>query len=307
MPAPVGGLVTTPRTRAVFLRTARRAISTAAAVLVVAACSAPAVTLGATVRRTVEAGPGRDSSEYRTPTPLQSHELATTVLAYLAGSEDPPLPDGVEAVEAVDSDRRAVRILTEDADGGMTEGLGLYAVREGTGAPPGLVIEVPHPRADQRTEYLGTELFTALDASALFVAGAHRTAGDGAADVAHEPASAFAAVDQAVVGRGTVVLQVHGFDESRHPGYAQIVLSSGESTPGSLLERLDRELEDAGFDTCVYDGDRCQALGATRNVQAAHARTVGATFIHLELELDLREPGKQRDTLVAALAEALSQ
>lgn len=307
MPAPVGGLVTTPRTRAVFLRTARRAISTAAAVLVVAACSAPAVTLGATVRRTVEAGPGRHSSEYRTPTPLQSHELATTVLAYLAGSHDPALPDGVEAVEAVDSDRRAVRILTEHADGGMTEGLGLYAVREGTGAPPGLVIEVPHPRADQRTEYLGTELFTALDASALFVAGAHRTAGDGAADVAHEPASAFAAVDRAVVGRGTVVLQVHGFDESRHPGYAQIVLSSGESPPGSLLERLDRDLEDAGFDTCVYDGDRCQALGATRNVQAAHARTVGATFIHLELEHDLREPGKQRDTLVAALTEALSQ
>jgi hypothetical protein len=306
MPAPVGGLAKSPRTRAVFLRTARRAISTAAAVLVVAACSTPAVTLGATVRRTVEAGPGRHSSDYRTPPPLQSHEVAGMVLAYLAGSEDPPAPDGVEAVEAVDSDRRPVRIVTEDAGGG-TEGLGLYAVREGTGVPPGLVIEVPHPRADQRTEYLGTELFTALDASALFVAGAHRTAGNGAADVAHEPASAFAAVDRAVVGRGTVVLQLHGFDESRHPDYARIVLSSGESTPGSLVERLDEDLEDAGFDTCVHDGDRCQALGSTRNVQAAHARTVGATFIHLELELGLREPGEERDALVAALAEALSQ
>jgi hypothetical protein len=42
-------------------------------------------------------------------------------------------------------------------------------------------------------------------------------------------------------------------------------------------------------------------------VQAAHARTVGATFIHLELELDLREPGEERDTLVATLAETLSQ
>jgi hypothetical protein len=307
MPAPVCGHVHTPRTRAVSLRTARRAISAAAAVLVVGACSGPVVTLEATVRRTVEAGPGRNSSDYRTPNPLQSHDLAGTVLAYLAGTEDPPVPDGVEAVEAVDSDRRAVRIVAEDVDGGGTEGLGLYAVREGTGAPAGLVIEVPHPRADQRTEYLGTELFTALDASALFVAGAHRTAGNGAADVTHEPASAFAAVDRAVVGRGTVVLQLHGFDESRHSGYAQIVLSSGESTPGSLVERLDRDLEDAGFDTCVYDGQRCQALGATRNVQAAHARTVGATFIHLELELDLREPGEERDTLVATLAEALSQ
>jgi hypothetical protein len=306
MPAPVCGHVHTPRTRAVSLRTARRAISAAAAVLVVGACSGPVVTLEATVRRTVEAGPGRNSSDYRTPNPLQSHDLAGTVLAYLAGTEDPPVPDGVEAVEAVDSDRRAVRIVAEDVDGGGTEGLGLYAVREGTGAPAGLVIEVPHPRADQRTEYLGTELFTALDASALFVAGAHRTAGN-AADVTHEPASAFAAVDRAVVGRGTVVLQLHGFDESRHSGYAQIVLSSGESTPGSLVERLDRDLEDAGFDTCVYDGDRCQALGATRNVQAAHARTVGATFIHLELELDLREPGEERDTLVATLAETLSQ
>jgi hypothetical protein len=306
MSPPVGGHGKGPL-RAVGRRTARTAVSSAAAVLLVSACAAPVPDLDAVIQRVVDAGPGRESSDYRTPAPLVSHELAGTVLAYLAGAPDRGAPDGVAASEAVDGDGRPVRVVTEDADGARWEGMGLYAVREGVGTPPGLVVEVPHPRADQLTEDLGSRLFTALHASALFVAGAHRTAGNGAADVAHEPASAFAAVDRAVVGRGTVVLQLHGFDESRHPGAAQIVLSSGESTPGDLVDSLDRELRDAGFDTCVYDGDRCQALGGTRNVQAAHARAIGATFVHLELDAALRRPGAERDTLVAALAGVLAQ
>ncbi len=282
-----------------------RGIVLASSLLVVTGCAAPG-RLGATIEQVLEAGPGRGSPDYRQPAALANHQLAGTVLALLEGADDPPVPDGAQVVEAVDADDRLIRVVTEDLNGSVARGLGVYAVREGAGAPPRLVVEVPHPRADRSTEDLGVELFASLDAQALLVAGAHRTAADGAADVAHRPASAFAAVDRAVVGPGTVVLQVHGFDESRHPGSAQVVLSSAEPTPTPLVEELDEALEDAGFETCVYDGERCRALGGTTNVQAAHARSVGATFVHLELAAELRERGQARTRLVEVLGKVFA-
>jgi hypothetical protein len=268
-------------------------------------CGGGPIALDRAVEQTVAAGPGRHSAGYRTPDPLLAHELGGAVLALLSGVDDVPLPDGARQDEGVDGAGDPVAMVTEDADGGPPTGWGLYAVRPGSGTPPRLVIQVPHPRADRWTEVLGPELFTALDAQVLLVAGAHRTAANGAADVAHEPASAFAAVDRAVVGPGTVVLQVHGFDESRHPGDAEIVLSSSEETSGDLGEDLDEAFEDAGFQTCVYDGDRCAALAGTTNVQAAHARAVGADFIHLELAADLREDGPRRLRVIDVLADVL--
>jgi hypothetical protein len=70
---------------------------------------------------------------------------------------------------------------------------------------------------------------------------------------------------------------------------------------------LDEALQDAGIDTCVYDGERCRSLAGTKNVQAAHAQEVGATFIHLELAPDLRESGPGRDELVDILTEVLTR
>lgn len=265
------------------------------------------VQLDATTEQMLDAGPGRDSSAYRPLGDTGGERLAEAVRAGLEGADDPPLPEGTAVLQGVDGAERPILIVAEDVDGGELRGLGLYAVRAGVGAPPGLVVEVPHPRADRWTEELGQELFTALEAEALFVAGAHRSADDGAADVAHEETSTFAAVDRAVVGRGTIVLQVHGFDDSAHEGPAQVVLSSAESTPSALVRDLQRALENAGIDTCVYDGQRCRTLAGTTNVEAAHARDVGATFVHLELAPDLRKSGPERDELVDVLTEVLAR
>jgi hypothetical protein len=284
-----------------------RACHAAVAVLLLVACAGPTTDLDARIEQMLEAGPGRDSSAYRQLGTAENDRLAAAVLAGLAGSDDPPLPDGTQVLESVDGAGRPVQIVAEDLDGGALQGLGLYAVREGAGVPPELVIEVPHPRADRLTEDLGPELFTALDAEALFVAGAHRTAGDGAADVAHEADSTFSAVDRAVVGRGTVVLQIHGFDDSNRDSSHQVVLSSGERTPSPLVRDLHEALDSAGIDTCLYDGERCPDLAGTRNVQGAHARAVDATFIHLELAADLREDGAGRKELVEILTEVLAQ
>jgi hypothetical protein len=268
-------------------------------------CAGPAGLEGV-VDDVLDAGPGRDSPAYHAPAPVAAHQLGGAVLALLSGADDPALPEGTRTVDAVDAGGRPVRVVAEEIDGGTARGWGAYAVRAGAGTPPGLVVEVPHPRADRWTEDIGAELFASLDADALLVAGAHRTAGGDAADVAHEPASAFAAVDRAVVGPGTVVVQVHGFDESRHEGSAEVVLSSAESTSGPLVADLAEALEDDGVDTCVYDGERCRALAGTTNVQAAHARGVGATFVHLELARELRRSGPARDQVLATLARVLT-
>ncbi len=287
--------------------TGRTAIIAAAALAVAGCADPPPVPLATAVEEAVAAGPVRGSSDYRPPDPLTAHRLGGAVLALLAGAQDVSLPDGAGVLDAVDGAGRPVAAVVENSGGGAVSGWGLYALRPGTTTPPRLVVEVPHPRADRRTESLGSELFTALDADVLLVAGAHRTAGDGTADVAHEPASAFAAVDRAVVGSGTVVLQVHGFDESRRPRAAEIVISSGDPTPGALVEELDEAFEDAGFETCVYDGDRCTALAGTTNVQGAHARAVGATFVHLELAARLREDGPRREQVVDVLTDVLGR
>ena len=284
----------------------RRAVTAGAVVTVLLTSCAGPTGLAGVVEEVVDAGPGRDSPAYRAPAPVVAHQLGGAVLALLAGADDPALPEGTRTVDAVDADGRPVRVVAEEIDGGTARGWGAYVVRAGAGTPPGLVVEVPHPRADRWTEDVGAELFTSLDADALLVAGTHRTAGGDAADVAHEPASAFAAVDRAVVGPGTVVLQVHGFDESRHEDSAQVVLSSAESTPGPLVADLAEALEDEGVDTCVYDGERCRALAGTTNVQAAHARSVGATFVHLELAREVRRSGPARERVLTTLARVLT-
>jgi hypothetical protein len=191
-----------------------------------------------------------------------------------------------------------ISVLTERH---RRQGLGVYAMRTGAGSPARLVVEVPHPRADLYTEIVGPLLFDTLHADALLVASTHRSI----ADMAHQPDTVFAGVDAAIVGARTVVVQVHGFDESRHDGGAQVVLSSTEMPASPLVRRLADKLADAGFDTCVYDGSNCKSLAGTRNIEAAHARSVGAEFVHMELAAGVRSDAQERERLAEALASVL--
>ncbi|MFE1593124.1 hypothetical protein [Nocardia sp. NPDC058705] len=123
---------------------------------------------------------------------------------------------------------------------------------------------------------MGTQLFEESAAQLFMLAGAHRKAGDDSADVAHRDDSTFAAVHDAVV------------------------------RPGSpLISHLARDLENHGFDTCVYDGKKCKALGATTNVQGIQARTRGADFIHIEVDRDTRDSKTERTELMRVINETL--
>jgi hypothetical protein len=82
-------------------------------------------------------------------------------------------------------------------------------------------------------------------------------------------------------------------------------VSSSEATPGVVVEEIAEALTRNGITACVYDGLSCQGLGGTRNTQGAHAREVGASFVHLELADTVRKDPARRADVVAALTEVL--
>jgi hypothetical protein len=248
------------------------------------------------VDKAVSAALAGDLRQFEPPKRTTVARVANLAQNALAGEDVTP-PARLELTHLA-SEAGDISILTERH---RRLGVGVYALRTGAGSPARLVVEVPHPRADLHTEVLGPVLFDALHADALLVATTHRSV----ADVAHRSDTVFAGVDAAIVGAGTVVVQVHGFDESRHDGSAQVVLSSTETAPSPLLRRLADKLADADFNTCVYDGIHCRSLAGTRNVEAAHARSVGAEFVHLELATGIRSDAQQRERLAETLASAL--
>ncbi len=115
-------------------------------------------------------------------------------------------------------------------------------------------------------------------------------------------------VDASVVGLGSVVLQLHGFASGDHPdSYGDVVLSSTVDEPSPLVERLADELEGAGFDVCVYDGEDCAGLAGTQNVQAAQARAVGAEFVHFEISDDVRLDPERAEDLLGVVAGVVEE
>ena len=272
-------------------------------VALLAGCGGSARPLAQAVEDAVQAGPGR-GEQYDHPSPQDARAVALSVAGLAAGGELAAPPDGYRITElAAPGGDEALTALEEVQEPGAA-GNGLYVVRPGSGS--GLVVQVPHPLADRATERLGADLFAASGAGVLMVATAHRTAGDGRADVANEPGSVFGAVSGSVVGPGSVVLQLHGFAAEDHPDdYGDVVLSSTVDEPSPLVERMADRLEAAGFDVCVYDGERCSGLAGTRNVQAAQARALGAEFVHVEVSERVRDDAERSTGLVRALAGAV--
>jgi hypothetical protein len=183
-------------------------------------------------------------------------------------------------------------------------GWGLYALR--VDSTSNIIVEAPHPLYDRRTPSVALDLFRALDARALLIAGAHRNANsDGSADVAHAPDSIFQSVHETLVkevrsSSGQVlVLQIHGFHTSKHDGYPQAVLGFGRSIDSMELT-LGQELENIfrkqGLHAGVCTGNNWKDLCGTTNVQAASMS--GGMFIHIELDEKVR---KNDEAFIAAI------
>ena len=188
----------------------------------------------------------------------------------------------------------------------IQRGWGLYAVR--VDPTSNIIIEAPHPIYDKRTPTVAMNIYRALNARALLIAGAHRNANsDGSADMAHTTESIFHSIHVALSEElkpttgDLIILQIHGFHTSKHEGYPQAVFGFGKKMEGkefTIAENLKNAFSAQGINVGLCTGDVWQDLCGTKNAQASVAN--GGIFIHIELDENLR---KHDDLLVAALVQ----
>lgn len=170
-----------------------------------------------------------------------------------------------------------------------------------------LVVEVPHPKADLRTEEVGLALYREVAGSVLVVSGTHRRAGSGAGDVAHRVDSMFHAVVTDLAARGLAQVQLHGFADGTLPG-VDVVISPGAGEAGGpvrrLADRIDDPVEGAELEVCRSWRSDCAGLEGTRNEQGRDAAERGTVFAHVELSRGVREDRDGWPRLVRAMGRA---
>jgi hypothetical protein len=189
-------------------------------------------------------------------------------------------------------DHNAVDFLLEEKNP-IRRGWGLYVFRRE--AVNNLIIEAPHPVADANTPRVALDLYRALNARALLVAGAHRDANaDGLADVAHAPGTIFQTVHNTLTGStqaapdAVIVLQIHGFDSSKHSGYPDIVIGYDRQAPEAMIVRvlaMKEVLTDGGLSVGLCDGKSWLDLCGTKDILAS---VPDGFTIHIEMDEAVR-------------------
>ena len=225
------------------------------------------------------------SVPYRPPSPAERADGAAGLRALLGGAAPGALSGlGFEVVSGVDHTVVAGEAGTERAWGAV--------VLDGTG-PPRRVVAVPHPVADRLTAWLGLELFRAAPGSALLMAGTHRRASGGAADVAHRTDSMFHVFAGVLAEHAPVEVQPHGYAAATLPDFDAVV------SPGAAAyDPAHAELRDAllarGFRvrpewTGLLDGStNVQGAGGRRAGHGVPAPGAGARAAHRRGDPDQR-------------------
>ena len=194
----------------------------------------------------------------------------------------------------------------------IQNGWGLYAFR--VDSTSNIIIEAPHPLYDRRTPSVGLDIYRALDARALLIAGAHRHANrDGTADVAHATKSIFQSIHVALSQEvqtesgDVIILQIHGFHTTKHAGYPQVVFGLGKNaqTKGvALAQKIKNALSQQGISAglCMGTGSELEDLCAKTNVQGSF--TNEGAFMHIELDEKIRKDDK---AFVTALVQVFGK
>jgi hypothetical protein len=186
------------------------------------------------------------------------------------------------------------------------------------------LVEVPHPIADAQTPELGGAIFEKAVAKGFLLAGAHRDK----ADVPDLIDSVFHQVHTAWIGPAAQVAawQIHGFAKYKHsfPRDARVIASTGDGDVAPELNNLDAQFDERGLTSYVYNdrpaksranrrlngdvpGVAFTGLAAAGNEQGRHSRSLGGTFVHVELESGVRFAPDQREKAVEAITAAMSE
>jgi hypothetical protein len=249
----------------------------------------------------------REDARYRPPDPHERQVLGNAVDRLAQHGRDAlggiaeelrPLGYTVRTGTEARTGRDLVLLINEPK---TERGWGLYAVD--LTRPATVVVEVPHPAFDLRTETLGVDLFTSGPSAVLAVSGTHRRVADGAGDVAHRADSMFQAVTDQLAARGLPQVQLHGFDDGSLPG-VDVVLSSGATGASPALPGVATRLSDAGLRVCEAWHTDCGELEGRRNQQGIAAAARGTTFVHVELSRTVREDAGRTAAVVGALGAA---
>jgi len=248
----------------------------------------------------------RARAPYRPPTPTERDDATGALLAIAEGRIPATATStlgrlGFTVGEQVDSatGRPSALVVNER---GTDRAWGLYAID--LSRPVQAAVEVPHPNADVHTEEIGAEVYGQAPGSILLVAGAHRRAGNGHADVAHQDDSLFNALATALAERGVPQLQLHGFRDDALAG-TDLIISPGAGRPTPLVRSAATRLSEAGFALCRAWEQKCGDLAGTRNVQGKTAANLGTAFVHLEINRRVRDGSGERSAVARALAAAM--
>ncbi|MCO4747637.1 MAG: hypothetical protein KC912_22770 [Proteobacteria bacterium] len=201
-------------------------------------------------------------------------------------------------------------------------------------ADSGLVIQAPHPEYDTHTGEQAGDTFIALEASALFVSGAHRcTSPDASAcsgttsacgstapfkisDAAHSDQSFFQTAHEVTATHwpDSVAVQLHGFgwDGNEPAAYVSdgVAADDAGSIANTVRDALNAELPSTYTAASCADASETTRLCGTTNTQgrfsnaspetcATAASVASNRFVHLEQARDLRD--NQREPIIAAL------
>jgi hypothetical protein len=245
----------------------------------------------------------RAGQRYRPPESGERHtgEQAFSALLDAGQATSPKLAElGFSVQDGVDTEtgRPYTLVVNEPAS---ERAWGMYLIDRS--APPSLVVEVPHPASDLRTELFGLACFRETPGAVMLLAGAHRRAGERRADVAHEEDSLFHVLAASLVERGLPQVQLHGFDDQSMPG-TDFVLSAGATEAGAPARRAADGLSAAGFVVCRAWTESCKELEGTTNVQGKVAAAAGTMFLHVEMSRTVREDDRRRAAVIRALTEA---
>jgi hypothetical protein len=238
---------------------------------------------------------------YRAPKATERETGEQGFSALLDGAASPELAElGFSVQDGVDEKTgRPYTLAMNEPD--SERAWGLYLIDRS--APASLVVEVPHPASDLRTELFGLAYFRQAPGAVMLMAGAHRRADENRGDVAHEENSMFHVFAAALARRGLPQVQLHGFDDQSMPG-KDFVLSPGATDAGAPAKRAADNLSAAGFVVCRAWTEPCKELEGTTNVQGKAAVAEGTMFLHVEMNRTVREDEQRRAVVVKALADA---
>jgi hypothetical protein len=252
--------------------------------------------LGTDIYTIVQAMPGPDSNGMRIPTSAEMQAWQELVLTIAAGDSaracqliaENAFPYELVRYQDVRSEDQLYWMLRERLP--VTAGWGTYVIRS-EGVLAEIIVEVPHPVADWRTDPEGVAIFRELAARALFIAGTHRCAnstyspcsGQTAAcgvvepyrtsDVAHATQSMFQAAHQALLpcGGDGVAIQLHANDLASCP---DLFISNGTLFPAALTLSLGENFQSScpGYTLDIADGIQPEcAYTSGDNVQARYS------------------------------------